>query len=332
MVKNQINGKVYIGQSLDLDRRMYDHARLLRLQKHHNIHLQREYDKYGADAFSITIAEECDIESLDEREVYWISHYGSLKNSVGYNMEGGGNAGKIVSDETRNTKRGANNPMYGKKLSIGHIESLRIKNRSNSKILDEQRVAVIKQRMANGEVRSEIASDYSVSCDVLDKIATCDNWQWVREDLNETIKNLTQRRRAERDATIFKLDKQGMSRAAIARAAGCYQTTVARILGCSSKEVAAKRDAAILQDYLSGIDRKEIMKKHGVCQSVYTKAISAELNRQLESEKQKAVELRDSGWMVKDIAKAMGYARTTISRWTRESSQHRGNGNHHPTP
>lgn len=47
--------------------------------------------KYGIDNFSFEIIEECQIEQLNEREIYWISQYNSNLPEFGYNLTKGGN-------------------------------------------------------------------------------------------------------------------------------------------------------------------------------------------------------------------------------------------------
>lgn len=321
IIKNQINGKVYIGQTIDLNRRKYDHDRTLRLGIHHNIYLQREYNKYGKENFVIETLEECPVESLDEREIYWINFYKSMKNTNGYNMEGGGNEGKIVSEPTRDKKRGENNPMYGKKLSSSHVEALRVKNRANSKILNDHKVADIKHRILEGENRHNLAAEYGITRGAIDKIASCVNWYWVCEELNDQLVTMVDKQRAERDRMIHELSAKGLSRSEISRRVGCDQFTVARVLGVSSKEQAQKRDAAILEDYKNGVPRDEIIKKHKVCESVYAKAISEELHRRRNENIQRAIDLRLSGWMVKDIAAELGCSRLTITKWTKHLIQ-----------
>lgn len=45
IIQNTNDGKVYIGQSVNINRRLKDHIRLLKLGKHKNTYLQRAYDK-----------------------------------------------------------------------------------------------------------------------------------------------------------------------------------------------------------------------------------------------------------------------------------------------
>jgi len=316
-IKNLVNGKTYVGQTVDLNRRLYDHKRCLKKDMHHNIYLQREYNKYGFEKFEFTTLEQCDVELLDEKEIYWINKLKCTNNLQGYNMEGGGNKGKFVTEETRKKKIGSNNPMYGKKLSASHIQSLKIKNRANSKLLTESDVYDIKDGIANSVERNWLAERYNVARCTIDKIANCNNWEWVHKDINYKLKNIQSEYKKNRDKQVFELNNKGLSRAKISKIVGCTESTVTRILGKSSKHEKEERDALIVDDYKRGISKAEIIKKYSICNSVYTKAISEEYNKKINFEKKQAINMRDSGMMVKDIAEKLGYARTTISKWTR---------------
>ena len=46
------NNKVYIGQSINIKRRLYDHKTRLRKGTHKNKHLQNAWNKYGEDNFT----------------------------------------------------------------------------------------------------------------------------------------------------------------------------------------------------------------------------------------------------------------------------------------
>lgn len=93
-ITNTKNGKCYVGQSIDIKRRFWDH----RCISHEtNRHLRHAMQKYGKDAFSYEVLEECDPAKLDEREQFWIE-----KIKPEYNvMSGGQGRGKRHSDDTR---------------------------------------------------------------------------------------------------------------------------------------------------------------------------------------------------------------------------------------
>ena len=60
-IKNIITNKIYIGSTKNFKSRLWYHFYHLKNNKHHSIHLQRSYDKYGKENFNATIIEECDI-------------------------------------------------------------------------------------------------------------------------------------------------------------------------------------------------------------------------------------------------------------------------------
>ena len=80
------NGKSYIGQSNDIERRFKEH------QYKTDIPIELAIQKYGVDAFEYEIIEECSLDELDEKEKYWIAYYNTYKG-FGYNCnEGSGNS------------------------------------------------------------------------------------------------------------------------------------------------------------------------------------------------------------------------------------------------
>lgn len=92
IIKNTHNGKVYIGQSLDVRKRIATHKRLLRDGKHPNSYLQRAYDAAKGE-MEFGVLEWCAAEMLDEREIFWIASYDAMNRERGYNRESGGASG-----------------------------------------------------------------------------------------------------------------------------------------------------------------------------------------------------------------------------------------------
>lgn len=79
-------GKVYIGQSKDVRSRFKYHLYDLKRGKHGNPYFMRAYEKYGKNAFQFEVLEYCEIEKLDEREIYYIATYRSCEEEFGYNI------------------------------------------------------------------------------------------------------------------------------------------------------------------------------------------------------------------------------------------------------
>ena len=85
-IQNCVNGKIYIGQSIDIERRWQQEKKMKKL----NEHLLRAMKKYSVERFSFYIIEECIKEKLNEREAFYIKLYHSLNPEFGYNKTSGG--------------------------------------------------------------------------------------------------------------------------------------------------------------------------------------------------------------------------------------------------
>lgn len=91
---NLINGKVYIGQAIDINQRKREHRCNASKAKKG---FEKALQKYGEDNFSFEIIEECNKNELDKKEIYWISYYHSyIKDPLcnGYNLTPGGKSGQ----------------------------------------------------------------------------------------------------------------------------------------------------------------------------------------------------------------------------------------------
>lgn len=108
---NLLNGKVYIGQSINIYQRWLSHKSHLRAGTHHGDHLQNSWNKYGEKKFKFEILIQCTIELLDKLEDFYITKYNSTDYNFGYNTE---LPGKRFSEKTKKkmslAKKG--NPKY----------------------------------------------------------------------------------------------------------------------------------------------------------------------------------------------------------------------------
>jgi len=57
MVKNQANGKLLLGSSLNVDGPLNSHRFMLKHGQHRNAALQRDWNSFGADSFTFEILE-----------------------------------------------------------------------------------------------------------------------------------------------------------------------------------------------------------------------------------------------------------------------------------
>lgn len=88
---NKINGKVYVGQAVDTNRRIKDHFYKAhnKAGQDYNAPLHCAIRKYGDDAFEIEIIKECSVDELDLYEVQFIEKYNCISPN-GYNIMKGG--------------------------------------------------------------------------------------------------------------------------------------------------------------------------------------------------------------------------------------------------
>lgn len=97
-ITNKETGKKYIGQTIDIDWRLYRHFQELAKGTHHSTKLQRAYNKYGKDKFEVTyeLKEFSSYEDLLMAEVIEISKFNSYEN--GYNETRGGEGHSLIFD------------------------------------------------------------------------------------------------------------------------------------------------------------------------------------------------------------------------------------------
>lgn len=135
---NLINGKIYIGSSINLAVRMknYLNTTFLKNKKNNNLPIISALLKYGQENFAVLILEFVVVENLAIRETYYITyllpHYNILKqgySSIGYtNTEATKQMlselakNRIHSDKTKalisRALVGENNPFYNKNHSV----------------------------------------------------------------------------------------------------------------------------------------------------------------------------------------------------------------------
>lgn len=87
-IQNKVNNKIYIGQSICIEKRWKEHQNnAFNINTHtYNYPLYRAIRKYGLENFQFTVIEETSIENLTEEEQYWIDYYNTLDPNLGYNL------------------------------------------------------------------------------------------------------------------------------------------------------------------------------------------------------------------------------------------------------
>lgn len=107
----RINGPkncVYFGSSVNVERRLVEHKKDLRNNKHHSKHMQRHYNKYGIDALTFSIVEtvenEKDLVNVEQDYLDWMFRY-------------------LPSNERYNGARVAGASLKGRKIWLGRKHS-----------------------------------------------------------------------------------------------------------------------------------------------------------------------------------------------------------------
>lgn len=216
-IRNLLNGKIYIGsvaKQYGFQLRWSKHRSDLLKGQHHSIHLQRAWDKYGADAFVFEILEECEPERCIEREQYHLddllfSSYNDKRfHQLGYNIcrVAGSSLGIKQDDkwiEKRMSKlrglkrsmktrqrmsraakhrKGESYGFSGKHHSEEAKDKLSIANRGESSWsakLREYEVRIIKRALRRGIAISKLAQRFNVAACTISNIKAGRKWGYI---------------------------------------------------------------------------------------------------------------------------------------------------------
>lgn len=115
---NLVNGKRYVGSSINIYNRLNEHLYNLKNNKAHNKHLQSAWNKYGEENFIYNVLEFCNEDLQFKREQYYIDCIHPEYNLT-YNVIA--NTGHQVSDECKKKI----SETLKKKYSSGEIHAYR---------------------------------------------------------------------------------------------------------------------------------------------------------------------------------------------------------------
>ena len=142
---NTNNGKRYVGLSTDLYTRIMKHRSLLKHNKHYNKHLQAAYNKgYN---FEVIVLENCSIEELDTKEVFYMNLYNVLNPEFGYNLAEGGGLG--------NGLKGEQSPAFNSNIFTFYNEDGRVEtNKTCYYMINKYNLSNKIYSVANGKITS----------------------------------------------------------------------------------------------------------------------------------------------------------------------------------
>lgn len=92
IITNTVNGKQYVGQTVQSINKRFDrHCQYYGSEAENRMAIKLAIHKYGRKNFTIEVLEQCDVELLNEREIYYIEKFNTYNN--GYNSTRGGQIG-----------------------------------------------------------------------------------------------------------------------------------------------------------------------------------------------------------------------------------------------
>lgn len=91
-IENIVNNHVYIGQAKNIGQRIAEHIHDFKVRRY-SFPLYKAIEKYGLSKFTFEVLEHCDLNKLNEREIYWIKYYKANSSRFGYNCTAGGKGG-----------------------------------------------------------------------------------------------------------------------------------------------------------------------------------------------------------------------------------------------
>jgi group I intron endonuclease len=75
-IRHDASGRIYVGGSKHVGIRLNQHLRALLAKQHHSRHLQRAWNKYGREAFTVILLEKVGASKmLNAREQFWMDHF-----------------------------------------------------------------------------------------------------------------------------------------------------------------------------------------------------------------------------------------------------------------
>lgn len=140
-IRNNKNGKVYIGKSINIHQRIIQHRCQLNKQYGENDHLLKAWFKHGGKNFEYIVLEylEPDEILVAKRELYWMKIYNSGDSDFGYNKRMDSDSKMIVHRDTRNKISERVRKEYSEGKRKDHGKKLKANWDKNSERKEQQR-------------------------------------------------------------------------------------------------------------------------------------------------------------------------------------------------
>lgn len=256
-IHNTISEKSYIGQSVDIKRRLIKHRNELSKGTHQNIHLQNAWNKYGADSFLFEIIEKCSIDDLDEREIFYIDQLKTNDRRYGYNIFSGGQATHDCPEEVKTKislkNKGKSKPWTDahkaaasknwhnihkplpeetrKKAILKRKDRLSLDGENNGNaIFSDKQAEIYILEMLNGETPYIIAKRDNVSLNSLLNLYENRSYRHILTDRREELRNRCSTEFNKKVEKCIALYKSGVSKNQIAKTLHMSRNTISRVV------------------------------------------------------------------------------------------------------
>ena len=166
-ILNTSNGKIYIGQSIHIEKRWREHRNMLAKGNHNNKHLQNSYNLGNNLVFSIV--ELCDKGVLTEREDFWIKYFNTTNRNKGYNKRDAGSSGVFSEESIRKMSKSH------KGRNLGSLNA-------SSKISEEFAIEIINQLLLGKKV-SKVAKELNCSYKIVYHIKRKETWTHLTKNI-----------------------------------------------------------------------------------------------------------------------------------------------------
>ena len=218
-IKNIKNNKIYIGSSIDIQRRWKEHISDLQHNKHPNTHLQNSWNKYGKENFIFEILEKCDSDCLLEKEQYYIDKYKVAESNNGYNIAP--RADKPFLSE------------YGKKrVKEVNSEKFKGENCLFHKYKESEIIYVIKMLKDGCYTLEDISNKTNIPIGTIKSIYYKDSWKYLTQNIDFPkliVSNDSKELRQDEILEIIELIKNGKTNSEIASIYNTDSSTINNI-------------------------------------------------------------------------------------------------------
>lgn len=85
-IRHNPTGRMYIGSSFNIKKRVYQHMQMLRSGCHHVQDMQDDFNEYG-EGYSVFILDEITCYRERSKEYNWMKKYGTYIRGIGYNYK-----------------------------------------------------------------------------------------------------------------------------------------------------------------------------------------------------------------------------------------------------